>query len=133
MKWKWFDYNLYFGIFNLSLNEIGDYKIYSGLTNCYLDKKEIKSGYFVSYVSSTWMKHIAMEFINGEGMLIIFDESFRNNKSIICCDISWISKFKDECEILIARSDKKYCKDNFIAKVIDQINGIQIVYVEKKN
>ncbi len=132
LKWKWFDFCLYFAIFNLSQNETGNYMLFSGLSNVKLDSKEVQNGYFVSYTSATWMRHIAMEFVNGEGMLIQFDESFRSNDKVLCADVSWISPFVDECEVIIARSDI-YCNDNFSAKVVDDKNGIQTVFVDKKN
>ena len=78
------------------------------------------------------MKHVAMSFINGEGMIIETDNNFRNNEKINCCDVSWISKFNDECEIVIARSDGTYSFDNFMCKVIDEHNGIQTVLLQKK-
>eukprot|EP01084_Bolivina_argentea_P041254 76118_1 len=100
--WKWFDYCLYNAIHKLSKREYGEYKIYTGLKNVKLDKKYIECGYFTTYVSTSWDKDIALQFIQNEGMLIEIDNNFRENA--ICCDVSWISRYGYESEILIARS-----------------------------
>eukprot|EP01084_Bolivina_argentea_P152502 266025_1 len=76
-KWKWFDYCLY--------------------------HKCMKRGYFTTYVSTSWRKEVALTFMNGQGMVIEFDKEYKDTNSI-WCNVSWISKFPDECEILFARS-----------------------------
>eukprot|EP00485_Elphidium_margaritaceum_P012646 CAMPEP_0202699676 /NCGR_PEP_ID=MMETSP1385-20130828/12890_1 /ASSEMBLY_ACC=CAM_ASM_000861 /TAXON_ID=933848 /ORGANISM="Elphidium margaritaceum" /LENGTH=70 /DNA_ID=CAMNT_0049356667 /DNA_START=1 /DNA_END=210 /DNA_ORIENTATION=+ len=59
-------------------------------------------------------------------MIIQFDESYKNHKDVLCCDVSWISKFPDECEVLFARSTGR---DAFKCEVIDESKGIQTVLV----
>eukprot|EP01084_Bolivina_argentea_P096781 173987_1 len=104
VKWKYFDYCLYRAINKLSDVESGAFSVFTGLNNVKLDVKSIKCGYFVTYVSTSWNKRIAESFMNNDGMIIEIDKSFKNNEYLLCCDVSWISKFPDECEVLFARS-----------------------------
>ena len=50
-----------------------------------------------------------------------------------CCDVSWISKFPDECEVLIARSYDHFNENdnNFCVSILSEENGIQIVSLKK--
>ena len=96
--------------------------------------KQIKSGYFRTYVSTSWSKYIAKSFIRGkQGMIIEIDEKYKNDKSVKCCDVSWISRFGYECEILFARSkgDKMGGSDKFSCIVLDESNGVQTVSLRK--
>ena len=126
-KWKVFDYCLYFAIRFLSNNEYGSYKLYSGLSNTKLTSVNIKSGYFPTYTSTTLYKDIAEKFMGKEqGMIIEIHESVRNRFK--CCDVSWISKFPDEHEILISRSNGTYSKDNkFCIEILDDNKKVQTV------
>eukprot|EP01083_Nonionella_stella_P291268 991166_1 len=139
-KWHWFDFCLYNAIYKLSQLESAECKLFSGLCGVNFDVKNISKGYFVTYVSSTWNKDVAMGFVGAEGMIIEIDQSIQSDKHFVCCDVSWISGFPHECEILIARStgklfyvdnvgyDKQYKTDNqFGAKIIDQNDTIQTV------
>eukprot|EP01084_Bolivina_argentea_P220320 373412_1 len=104
--WKWLDLCLYTAINGLWRREKGTYKLYSGLANVKLDKKLITNGYFVTYTSTSWSKDVALRFLyqyGDTGMLIEMDKDFRNNTFNRCCDVSWISKYPDECEVLMAR------------------------------
>ena len=125
LKWKWFDYNLYFAIQTLSDRETGHFHVFSGLHNVKLNKKQILNGYFATYLSASWNKKIAKRFIKNTGMLIQIDKIFKNNKNVFCCDVSWISKFGDEHEILFARSTS--IASSFKCKILDDCNAIQIV------
>ena len=129
-KWKWFDFCLFWGITKLSQREEGKYKLYSGLNKVKLNKKEIKEGYFVTYVSTSWNKNIAQDFMNGEGMIIEIDENFKNGYDIYCCDVSWISKFPDECEVLFCRSAQRGFYGSFSLLTSDEKNGIQTVSMQ---
>eukprot|EP01084_Bolivina_argentea_P152503 266026_1 len=103
-KWKWFDYCLYEGICALQLREAGSsFPVYSGICNVQMNHKCMKRGYFTTYVSTSWRKEVALTFMNGQGMVIEFDKEYKDTNSI-WCNVSWISKFPDECEILFARS-----------------------------
>eukprot|EP01084_Bolivina_argentea_P075899 137543_1 len=122
-KWKWFDYCLYHAIETLSLCEHGSFPVFSGLNSVKLNKKAIENGYFVTYVSTSWNKRVAKAFMKGDGMIIQIDKQFKNNELIYCCDLSWISKFPDECEILFARSIG-FGSDGFKCKVLDESKGV---------
>eukprot|EP01083_Nonionella_stella_P066595 175494_1 len=140
-KWKWFDYCLYNAIATLSSKELGDFDVFSGLNGVKLDSKSVTSGWFVTYVSSSWKKEVALTFLSGssdEGMLIKIDSEYKRGVStyhspgaIYCCDVSWISKFQDECEVLFARSpDGSHI---FSLHVLDDSSGIQRVKLDRKD
>eukprot|EP01084_Bolivina_argentea_P058240 106345_1 len=130
-KWQIFDYYLYHAINKLCGAELGSYKLYSGLSEVKLDKKLVDRGYFVTYVSSSWVKDIALSFVENNGMVIQMNESVR--KTFCCCDVSWISKFPDECEILIARNCDQYQtlldyhENYFQCQILDESDGIQTI------
>eukprot|EP01084_Bolivina_argentea_P294372 506479_1 len=103
--WKWFDLCLYTAIDALWRRETGKYKLYSGLANVKLNSSSI-NGYFLTYTSTTWNRNVALRFIKqygDTGMLIEMDDNFRNKSFNRCCNVSWISKFPSECEVLLAR------------------------------
>eukprot|EP00484_Ammonia_sp_Unknown_P004364 CAMPEP_0197080152 /NCGR_PEP_ID=MMETSP1384-20130603/213986_1 /TAXON_ID=29189 /ORGANISM="Ammonia sp." /LENGTH=472 /DNA_ID=CAMNT_0042519033 /DNA_START=18 /DNA_END=1436 /DNA_ORIENTATION=- len=128
-KWKWFDYCLFWAIWKLSKRETGSFSVYTGLNGVQLPRTMVPCGYFKTYVSTSWRREIAEKFMGGNsGMIIQFDEAYKNNEWIFCCDVSWISKFPDECEVLFARSD---LDDNrFQCVVMDTCNGIQTVALQ---
>ena len=128
--WKWFDYHLYNAIQKLSVVEKGSFTVYSGLNKVKLDRKHVKGGYFVTYVSTSWRKEVATGFMAGDGMLIQIDKEFKNDDMIFCCDVSWISKFPDECEVLFTRSAYGVW-DAFKCNVLDNVNGVQTVALSK--
>ena len=130
-KWKWFDYCLWNAIRKLSRKEKGKYPVYSGLNGVKMDKRCVTSGYFVTYVSTSWKKEVSKAFMKGKGMLIHFDEDFRNDLNVDCCDVSWVSNFPDECEVLFSRS--LHCKyaNNFQCVVLDQVKGMQTISLTK--
>eukprot|EP01083_Nonionella_stella_P086514 240396_1 len=70
---------------------------YSGLSGVKMNIKSVRSGYFVTYTSTTWQKEVAKEFMDGDGMIVTIDKEFKNEHGVKCCDMSWISKFPDEC------------------------------------
>ena len=130
-KWKWFDYCLYEAITRLSLKERGRYPVYSGLNGVKLDTKVVTRGFFVTYVSASWKKEVSKAFMKDKGMLIEIDEEYRDTRWIYCCDVSWISKFPDECEVLFARASLRRGND-FSCEILDEVNGIQIVSLKKE-
>ena len=116
-KWKWFDYCLHYAISKLSLCEYGNYSVYSGINNIEMKEKAMK-GQFLCYVSTTRNKKIAHSFMNGNGMLI----TISNRNKFCCCDVSWISKFEYEKEVLFSFRSRFNCfkakiKNNVISKV----------------
>eukprot|EP01084_Bolivina_argentea_P260387 439709_1 len=131
-KWKWFDYCLRHAIQILNRYERGNYKVYTGLNEVQLDKKHLSLGYFPTYTSTSWVRDVSQQFMGDKGMIIEIDEKYRSKKFCVCCDVSWISKFPDECEILFARSihldlDGYGC---FKLSVLDQQSEIQTVLLE---
>ena len=107
--------------------------MYSGLNAVKMDKKMIENGYFMTYVSTSWSKYIATRFMKKEGMIIHFDKEFKADAYSICCDVSWISKFPDECEVLFARSlPDTWVMNNFSCVVLDESKGIQTIRLKKR-
>eukprot|EP01083_Nonionella_stella_P181641 651315_1 len=86
------------GEIKLSQWEIGEYPVYSGINNVMLNQRGIKSGHFKSYVSASRNIDVARAFKGETGMLI----EIESRKQFTCCDVSWISKFPNEQEILFA-------------------------------
>eukprot|EP01084_Bolivina_argentea_P291385 500795_1 len=107
-KWKWFEYLLDEAIKKLHENEGGDYKIYTGLRTTNLVKNKQK-GKFTTFVSASWEKDIAMDYMNLDGKNknggMIIEMKRHNEGGIVCADVSWISKFADECEVLIKKGN----------------------------
>ena len=125
-KWRWFDYCLYHAIQNLSFCEHGAFSVFTGLNGVKLDRKVVRKGYFVTYVSTSWRRGVSEKFMKGEGMIIQIDKEFKNDDKIYCCDVSWISKFPHECEILFARSIG-FGTDGFKCRILDESKGVQTV------
>ena len=127
MTWKWFDYCLYSGIEALSGTECGQFQVYSGLNGVKVDRQYVSVGYFKTYVSTSWRKDVAERFMGGgEGMMLSISEYYKNGNGVNCCDVSWISKFPDECEILFARALFWQAND-FSLLVTDESKGVQSI------
>ena len=63
-------------------------------------------------------------------MMIEFDKEYKNNKyHVFCCDVSWVSKFPDECEVLFARS--LFGDGKFQCNVVDESNGVQTISLKE--
>ena len=128
-KWKWFDLCLYNAIGELAGKERGKFPVFSGVGGLKLDSKVIAEGHFITYTSTSWKKDVATSFMNGKGMMIRIDPDY---KDFAGCDVSWISKFPDECEILFSRSTGYPRKNNWKCQVIDESSGIQTVVLKKR-
>eukprot|EP01083_Nonionella_stella_P071601 192432_1 len=125
-KWKWFDYCLHSAIRVLSRTECGDFPVYSGLKNVKLHTKCKEYCFFATYVSASWSRNVAESFMSGTGMMFVIDNQFKDNDWVKCCDVSWISKFEDECEVLFQRGGD--CSEqSFSCNVLDESKGIQTV------
>ena len=103
-KWKWFDSYLFEAICKLSERERGAFTVYTSLNKCMLNRSEVECGWFPTYISTSWDEQASLDFIEETGMLIEIDRAFKDLPNVHCCDVSWISKFPDEAEILFARS-----------------------------
>ena len=104
-KWKYFDDCLYWAIVKLSKHESYlEYTtaLYSGLHKVQLNAKQLVLSYFATYVSTSYIKDVSLRFAKNDGMIFELDEDILHR--FHCCSVEWISKFQDECEILIARS-----------------------------
>mmetsp|Transcript_5332 Transcript_5332/g.8921 ORF Transcript_5332/g.8921 Transcript_5332/m.8921 type:complete len:390 (+) Transcript_5332:93-1262(+) len=137
LKWKWFDYCLYWAIIRLSRRETGSFAVFSGLSGVQLNRRVVENGYFKTFVSTSWQKPVAMEFMGAnnskhghdhkqQGMIIQIDSQYKDDALTPCCDCSWISKFPDECEILFARS-LKGSTTSFSCRILDESKGVQTV------
>ena len=110
-KWRIFDDNLYRAIYSFHIMEDylqhdckHDFIIYSGLNKVQLrNKKGINFFYFPTYVSTSYNVNISKKLAKNNGMLIQFDKNIVSEKQFIFCSLEWISKFPNECEILVAR------------------------------
>ena len=113
-KWHEFDDHLHSAISDLHWFESYSdrskqlsfsFHLYSGLNNVQLkNKKKIDLFYFNTYVSTSYDKSVSMQFAKNNGMLLQFDQNVIAKKQFKCCSLEWISKFPNECEVLIARS-----------------------------
>ena len=131
-KWKWFDFCLYWGISKLSEQETGSFPVYSGICGVKLKEKIVTGGHFVTYVSTSWNEDVARQFVGGDGMIIKVDRTYKDNWDVFCCDVSWISSFANECEILFARSMKHFMVSNkFRLEILNETSGVQTVLLRK--
>ena len=85
-----------------SNKETINYKLYTGISGAQLSTHQLDISYFPTYISTSWVKDVSLIFMKNNGMLIELDE--KCSHKFECCCVSWISKFPDECEILISRS-----------------------------
>eukprot|EP01084_Bolivina_argentea_P019684 36604_1 len=130
-RWKWFDVCLYDAIKRLSWNEIGSFSVFSGLKGVKIDNNVVKNSYFVTYTSTSWRKDVATSFMGGNtGMIFQIDKEYKTKSKVYCCDISWISKFPDEFEVLFARSSNE---GPFQCIVLDESNGVQTVSLKRND
>ncbi|ETO31446.1 hypothetical protein RFI_05673, partial [Reticulomyxa filosa] len=67
-------------------------------------EKEIKGGYFISNLNTSDYIQVAQMYRSDQGCILHFHPSMRRASGIRSCDVSWISSFKHEREILFARS-----------------------------
>eukprot|EP01083_Nonionella_stella_P062207 161807_1 len=72
--------------------------------NCFKNSDERHLGFLATYMSTSWDKSVAQQFLemtgDGKGLMIGLESLFKMQKA---CDVSWISKFPNEKEILFAR------------------------------
>ncbi|ETO27328.1 hypothetical protein RFI_09804 [Reticulomyxa filosa] len=117
--------------------EESEIELYCGLKRVRLDnvEKEINAGYFISYVSTSDDIEVAKMFRGSHGCILHFHPSMRRANGIFSCDVSWISPFKHEREILFSRSrimfdtSEKLHKERLIwnAKVEDEDEHTQMI------
>eukprot|EP01083_Nonionella_stella_P017613 49273_1 len=112
-KWKWFDICLQNAISKLCACEAGKCKVWSGLknVNIRITNKNSSTPFMIalkSYTSASAIKSEAIDYIGNKqldpgqsGLLLEISPYLR--QSAPCCDVSWISRFPDEAEILFQK------------------------------
>lgn len=127
--WKWLDYLLQSAIQKLSERESGDFPAFSGVDAVQMDVTE-DEGYFPTYVSTSRSESQASRFIiNNNSMMLHFDPSFKDDRHNKWADISWISKFRVEDEVLFARSTSVLGRIYFSQMGVS--NGVQHICVQR--
>ncbi|ETO10307.1 hypothetical protein RFI_27070, partial [Reticulomyxa filosa] len=86
--------------------EESEMELYCGLKGVRFEniEKEIKSGFFISHVSTSDDIRVAKMYRSDQGCILHFHSSMIRSSKIPSCDVSWISPFEHEREILFARS-----------------------------
>ena len=116
-KWIFFDIGLDQAIDLLAKHEIHDENIYTGLAGIFLDVSELyclgpaaNALEFKTNVSFSRDLRVAREFRGDEGLMIginlqrVWLQSAVGGKHLpYACDVSWISRFPTEQEILVAK------------------------------
>lgn len=110
-KWAVFDYCLKKAIKTLAENEYGKYAVYTGVGNAMIDFKKLQAnkvggvysinGWLSTFTSTSWDKKVAQQFCGPNGMIMGLESKYRKYG----CDVSWISKFPNEKEVLFASFD----------------------------
>ncbi|ETO02816.1 hypothetical protein RFI_34597 [Reticulomyxa filosa] len=107
-KWPYLDMFLQEAIYILNKHERveeSEMELYCGLKEVRLENiKEIKQGFFINHVSTSDDIEVAKMYRSNQGCILHFHPSMRRPSNIFSCDVSWISPFKHEREILFARS-----------------------------
>ena len=131
-KWAVFDALLHMAVFELSQCEkLDNVPLYSGLYNVNADKSVLKQCYLPTYFSTSWNKQVSISFMKDKGMLLEFDKNICNG--IVCCTVDWISKFPDECEVLIARTDAYNSTRLDINTVAKNVHQRQLKAIKNNN
>ena len=120
---------LYNAIKKLSDRECGKFECYSGLSNVKLQVPFIVQAWFPTYNSTSANKAVAERFVgDAGGVIMCYDEKFKENS--VCCDVSWISVYHEEKEVLFARSiSKNY--SSFECKVTEEVDNMQWVMLRE--
>ncbi|ETO29215.1 hypothetical protein RFI_07913 [Reticulomyxa filosa] len=119
-NWPYLDHYLQQAIAVLHKHERreeSETELYSGLKGVRLENiKEIKEGFFISYLSTSDNIQVAQMYRSDQGCILHFHPSMRRTGGIKSCDVSWISPYKHEREILFARSFAGYTLDGRVYK-----------------
>ncbi|ETO14383.1 hypothetical protein RFI_22983 [Reticulomyxa filosa] len=109
LKWSYLDNCLHNAVnilHNHERREEIDIELYCGLKEVRLENitKEIKSGYFITYMNTFNDLQIAQTFRGDKGCILHFHPSMRRSGLIGSCDMSWIVPYKCAHEIVFSRS-----------------------------
>eukprot|EP01083_Nonionella_stella_P047703 127676_1 len=101
-KWKYTYASLRSALFKLPSHPGTLGPLYRGLHKVYFpnDIQSVCCFQFDTFVSFSWDKTVANDFCGGEGM--IFELTGFMGNDCLGSDVSWISKFPNECEILLS-------------------------------
>ena len=111
-KWPYLDAFLNLAISTLGAQEVHYENLYSGLCHVRIDMKELYLNtdsvmMFKSNVSFSSDITVAKEFRGAEGMILglnlSHDYKYHFDQRICACDVSWLSKYPTESEVLVAR------------------------------
>jgi len=108
-KWIILDFCLNTGLAILSCHERREESkeyLYCGLNLVKMQNisKEIKEGYFISYVSTSNDWNVALIYRGDQGCILEFHPSMRRAGNIFSCEVEWISPYKNEHETLFTRT-----------------------------
>ena len=111
-KWQCFDGFLNLAIAALGAGEMHYENLYSGLCNVKLDIKKLylntqNNLKFKTTVSFSSDINVAKEFRGAEGIILGLNMSrdtwYNRYESFSACDVSWLSKYPTETEVVVAR------------------------------
>eukprot|EP01083_Nonionella_stella_P077210 210714_1 len=111
-KWHFFDLSLKNAIEKLCRCETGKYTVWSGLKNVkFAHQKNSNTNVelkLVTYLSASWDKKQAIDYMkvkDGQELhcALLLEISPHLRQVAPCCDVSWISRFPDEAEILFQK------------------------------
>ncbi len=111
-KWKIFDFCLDSAIRILSKCESfdRDFPLFCGLRHVKFHESIVESGFFPTYLHASKSKHVAVRFRGKRGVLFKIEKSIKSLSSSTgrgflepCADVSWISQFDFELEVLFRR------------------------------
>ena len=103
-KWKYFDHCLSEGIARLGYRQqIRNCDLWCGLNCVYFDTSMAESDaiFLSSHQSSSIRKSVAENFRTEWGTIVKIDSN--SLFPFFRCDVSWISMYESECEVLLAR------------------------------
>ncbi|ETO15459.1 hypothetical protein RFI_21907 [Reticulomyxa filosa] len=126
-KWPYLDKSLQGAVMILHSHERREEdstELYCGLKNVRLENiKEIKSGCFISHVSTSDDIQVAQTYRTDQGCILHFHPSMRRSDGIWSFDVSWMSPFKHEREILFSRPGISFIKDEKTHKELSGWNA----------
>ena len=105
-KWKYLDQTLANGIYRLSNHERGETWLYAGMRGVFFDKAN-GCGYFSTFQSASEKRDVAVRF-GAHDFELKFHPSMRERS--FCCDISWISAYPQEHEVIFKRATQFYAR-----------------------
>ncbi len=128
--WKWLDTVLSDAIQTLSKHETFSFPLYCGLHAVEIPSDRIGEGFFNSYISTSYDSSVALAFMKSQGTLVEFDSTIggvsfgKHDMCTLACDVSWVSKYRKEKEILFCRGKGLQWTMQRIGKDKDKVKDI---------